>query len=439
MPTDAFSQEYKGPYNRVVLVNGLIPNPTAVFPDGTMVYDRITRDFYLLAGDWVLLPNLARQYANVASLPLDAPAGSIAITQDDGGMHRFEDGSWVLVNRALTNSAMAGVGAPAADLGIEGDTYIDTATGTLWGPKTEAGWVGNTSLVGPQGETGLPGAGIAWRGAWSAGTAYVEFDGVEHLGSAWVAAAASTGVTPTVAAAQWDLWIQKGEKGDTGDATLPGSVGTTELADGAVTTPKLADFAVTTAKLNIGAVTNDRIGNAAVGESKIEVGAVTGPKIENRAVSNVKFRDSVALSVIGRSVATAGAPGDIAAATDGHVLRRSGTSLAFGTIRPSATTFLPTMGVNAAFYTGRVGIGGADLGKPVGWAYGYNVTTQVYIITHNLNTTSYTVQLTSRFGDGTTVRNMRVTAINNNTFEVGVWDHNGSKTSSEFMFLFIRH
>ena len=300
MPTDAFSQEYKGPYSRVVLVNGLIANPAAVFPDGTMVYDRITRDFYLLAGDWVLLPNLARQYANVASLPLDAPAGSIAITQDDGGMYRFEDGSWVLLNRALTNSAMAGVGAPAADLGIEGDTYIDTATGTLWGPKTEAGWVDNTSLVGPQGETGLPGAGIAWRGAWNAGTAYVEFDGVEHNGSAWVANADNTGAEPGVAPA-WDLWIQKGEKGDTGDATLPGSVGTTELADGAVTTPKLADgavttpklgdFAVTTAKLNFGAVTNDRIGNAAVGESKIEVGAVTGPKIQNGAVGHIKIAD----------------------------------------------------------------------------------------------------------------------------------------------------
>jgi len=54
--------------------------------------------------------------------------------------------------------------------------------------------------------------------------------------------------------------------------------------------------------------------------------------IANNAVSNAKLRDSAALSVIGNSTNASADPADIAAANDGEVLRRSGTSLGFGTI-----------------------------------------------------------------------------------------------------------
>ena len=54
--------------------------------------------------------------------------------------------------------------------------------------------------------------------------------------------------------------------------------------------------------------------------------------IDNNVVSDAKLRDSSALSVIGRSVNSTGDPADIAAASDGQVLRRIGTSLGFGTV-----------------------------------------------------------------------------------------------------------
>lgn len=54
--------------------------------------------------------------------------------------------------------------------------------------------------------------------------------------------------------------------------------------------------------------------------------------IANNVVSNAKLRDSSALSVIGRSANSTGDPADITAASDGQVLRRSGTTLGFGTI-----------------------------------------------------------------------------------------------------------
>lgn len=50
------------------------------------------------------------------------------------------------------------------------------------------------------------------------------------------------------------------------------------------------------------------------------------------AITNAKFRQSVGLSVVGRSASTTGNVADITAANDFEVLRRSGTSLGFGQV-----------------------------------------------------------------------------------------------------------
>jgi len=75
------------------------------------------------------------------------------------------------------------------------------------------------------------------------------------------------------------------------------------------------------------------IDNAAVTETKIGSSAVTEAKIGINAVSNARFRQSAALSIVGRSANSTGNVADIAAGTDGHVLRRSGTTLGFGLIQ----------------------------------------------------------------------------------------------------------
>lgn len=54
--------------------------------------------------------------------------------------------------------------------------------------------------------------------------------------------------------------------------------------------------------------------------------------IANNAVTDGKFRQSAALTVVGRSANSTGNVADIAAGSDGDVLRRSGTTLGFGTI-----------------------------------------------------------------------------------------------------------
>ena len=54
--------------------------------------------------------------------------------------------------------------------------------------------------------------------------------------------------------------------------------------------------------------------------------------VDNNTITDAKLRDSTALSVIGRSANVTGDPADIAASSDGDVLRRSGTTLGFGSI-----------------------------------------------------------------------------------------------------------
>jgi hypothetical protein len=55
-------------------------------------------------------------------------------------------------------------------------------------------------------------------------------------------------------------------------------------------------------------------------------------QLKDDGVTNAKIRESVGLSVIGRSANTTGNVADITSATDGHVLRQSGTSIGFGTV-----------------------------------------------------------------------------------------------------------
>lgn len=80
-----------------------------------------------------------------------------------------------------------------------------------------------------------------------------------------------------------------------------------------------------------GSITVTELANDAVETAKIK--SATGT---SDGVTDAKLRQSTALTVIGRSANSTGAPADIAAGTDGHVLRRAGTALGFGTLASGA-------------------------------------------------------------------------------------------------------
>lgn len=120
---------------------------------------------------------------------------------------------------------------------------------------------------------------------------------------------------------------------NTGVATAPGfralvpadipALDTAKITSGTFGTAFITDLAVTEGKIAAGAVTVAKLGNAAVETTKIKDANVTFAKIQNSVAG---------LSVLGRNVNSAGSFAEISAATDHHVLRRSGTSIGFGQI-----------------------------------------------------------------------------------------------------------
>jgi hypothetical protein len=82
--------------------------------------------------------------------------------------------------------------------------------------------------------------------------------------------------------------------------------------------------------------------------------------IDNNVVSDAKFRQSAGLSVVGRASNTTGNVADITAATDGHVLRRSGASLGFGQVATAGIA-------DGAVTSSKINQSGASPGEILKW------------------------------------------------------------------------
>lgn len=127
-----------------------------------------------------------------------------------------------------------------------------------------------------------------------------------------------------------------------------------QIADNGVTNAKLRDSAGVSVIGRAANSTGDPADITAASDglvlrrtsSVVAFGTVDTAGITANAVTNTVLRDSAALSVIGRSANSTGDPADIAAGSDGHVLRRSGTTLGFGTIA--------TAGIAANAVTGTI-------------------------------------------------------------------------------------
>lgn len=127
----------------------------------------------------------------------------------------------------------------------------------------------------------------------------------------------TTGNVADITAASDDLVLRR-----SGTAIGFGQVVAGGIASDAVTTAKILDANVTTAKIADANVTTDKIAD----------GNVTTAKIANNNVTLAKLAQGPALSLLGVTGNATANYADIVATVDGHVLRRSGTAIDFGTI-----------------------------------------------------------------------------------------------------------
>lgn len=132
-----------------------------------------------------------------------------------------------------------GIANPPDTLGNNGDIYINTATGYIFGPKVGDAWPVGTAIAGNQGKQGEQGfqgnqgfkgdtgsQGLVWKDNWDTFASYVTGDVVYYSGSSWYCKIANSGVRPSSDIA---MWLLVAEKGDGGVAFLDG--GTIEGED----------------------------------------------------------------------------------------------------------------------------------------------------------------------------------------------------------------
>lgn len=152
------------------------------------------------------------------------PKGSVA--REDGALWRAIRNTQDVVP-SLTATLDWELLVSKGDIGLTGSTGPTGATGST-GPT---GATGSTGATGPTGATGAQGiqgvAGLNWRGNYDPVIAYAVDDAVFQAGSSFVAVLPVTGVTPSAAAAEWDLLAESG---------------TTATHDHAVATPTTAGF-----------------------------------------------------------------------------------------------------------------------------------------------------------------------------------------------------
>jgi len=116
-------------------------------------------------------------------------------------------------------------GAPAAGLGTDGDSALDTVNMNVY-LKVSGSWVLQGTV---KGDTGADGTGITPQGEWSAIADYVTDDAASYEGSLWRAIQASTNEAPpslpTTSNTYWDILVEKGETGLAGAAGTDGADG----------------------------------------------------------------------------------------------------------------------------------------------------------------------------------------------------------------------
>ena len=118
--------------------------------------------------------------------------------------------------------------------------------------------------------------------------------------------------------------------GDKGNVTVSGSGATWTIDNGVVSYAKIQNVSATNRLLGRSTASPGVIEEITVGGDITQSGS--NFTINTNAVTDSDIRQSSGLSVIGRSVNSTGNVADITAASDGQVLRRSGTSIGFGQV-----------------------------------------------------------------------------------------------------------
>ena len=367
MPATQYTYALK-PVNTAQLEEEILADGLPVTTQGVVV-DATT--IYIVMSAALTAPQVTTLNAAVADhVPATAPGtGTTAYTDEDAqdaaaalfaaGTHSgitfvYNDAAGSL-SATVTGGGtiLDGEGAPAAGTGTEGDYYEDTAAGVLYGPRAAGGYGAEQrpTITSPAPTTNSTAdeAGMSYTFASAGRVTKVRYQR-QSISDATLTLRAWNDATQAVTTLGSDTQSTTGAfeitlatpldiaAGESWTFTTKGN--NSPSRSGTATVTNTADVTFSTARSG-GGVTYPATVQASTTyylEPTFEPGSggATWPvavrQLPAGSVTRAMLADSAAVSVIGRGANSSGVPADIAAAADGHVLRRASGVLGFGAL-----------------------------------------------------------------------------------------------------------
>lgn len=318
-----------------------------------------------------LSPGASATVANVgtsgaAVLNFGIPRGDVGATGATGTAATVSVGttstlspgaSATVSNVGTSGAAVLNFGIPQGAQGIQGNVGNTGAAGTA---ATIA--VGTTTTLAPGASATVTNVGTSSAATFNFGIpqGIAGTNGTNGANGAGVAAGGTAGqVLIKNSSTDYDTsWATSAPltDGDKGDITVSSSGSAFTIDANVVTDAKFRQSAATSLVGRSANSTGNVADIAAASDGQVlrrasgalSFGTVDTAGITNNAIGNTKIRQGAALSVIGVTGNATANVADIAAGTDGHVLRRSGTALGFGTLAAGAfaSNTIPLSAIN---------------------------------------------------------------------------------------------
>jgi hypothetical protein len=210
--------------------NGFVPNEqlnideriqdTAALMFTSATHTNITVDYDDETGRLALTSTGGTSADISATPPAEPNVGDLWLDSDTAILYIYDGAFWVEISGSGGGGGGTGGGftasATAPATPVEGSAWFDTVNAKLY-VYYDSFWI-EAVAPGPTGPEGP--AFVNYLGAWDSGVSYLENDGVTYQGSLWRLNEINSPAGTAPSTPNWQLVIEKGDKGDTGEMTV---------------------------------------------------------------------------------------------------------------------------------------------------------------------------------------------------------------------------
>lgn len=238
---------------------------------------------------------------------LSPASGLIIFCSDCGGAEGqpqyYSGSSWISMIKST--AVLNGTSNPSDITGENGDFFINTLSLEIFGPKVSGTWPTGVSLVGPQGNDGMPGwdgmAGADGQPGPQGDPGLLPDNGIgQNIGSMPFWDGGNWNLNSNIYNVVFndDTFVGIGNQFPGHALDVSGTVNATSfIGDGSLLTNisvsefNILDDSITWTKLANGSVISDKLAYGSVTSDKIDVGSITSDKLSNNSVTTIAIAD----------------------------------------------------------------------------------------------------------------------------------------------------